>query len=207
MERTATFGSRLRQVMEARGLTYAALGELVGMRAQTLNRYVLDQREPKASTTAALALALGVDPMWLQGYDPPAGPPGERMALVPVVGSIRAGRPALAAEEVEGYLPAETLRPEEYFYLRVEGDSMIQADIRPGDLVLVHRQETAENGQIVACMLNGEEATLKRFRRQGDTVLLQPETPAYEPRLVSPREFETGSARILGVAVRLDRKL
>ena len=204
MEKTATFGKRLRQVMEARGLTYATLGEQLKMNPQTLNRYVLDQREPKGSVTAAIALALGVDPLWLQGYDPGPAP---REAMVPILGTIRAGRPTLAVEEVAGYAPAEVARPEEYFYLRVAGDSMVNAGIRPGDLVLIRRQDTAENGQIVACILNGEDATLKRFRCQGDVVILQPENPAYEPQIVSAREFETGAARILGVAVRLTREL
>ena len=117
---------------------------------------------------------------------------------MPILGTIRAGRPTLAVEEVAGYAPAEVARPEEYFYLRVAGDSMVNAGIRPGDLVLIRRQDTAENGQIVACILNGEDATLKRFRCQGDVVILQPENPAYEPQIVSAREFETGTARILG---------
>ena len=84
---------------------------------------------------------------------------------------------------------------------------MINAGIQEGDLVLLRRQETAENGQIVACLLDGETATLKRFRRQGGMVILQPENPAYEPRIVSLQDFETGAARIVGVAVRLVRSL
>ena len=97
--------------------------------------------------------------------------------------------------------------PENCFYLRVTGDSMVNAGILEGDLVLLRRQETAESGQIVACLLDGEDATLKRFRVQRDMVLLQPENPAYEPRIVPLRDFETGAARIVGVAVRLVRDL
>ena len=208
MERTESFGSRLRQVMEARGLTYAQLGERLGMNPQTLNRYALDQREPKTGTATAIALALGVDPLWLQGYGSRgADAAGEGEVLVPIVGTIRAGGPSLALEDVTGRAPARVSGPEEHFYLRVSGDSMVNAGIRPGDLVLIRRQETAENGQIVACMVNGEDATLKRFRRRGDVVVLQPENPAYEPFIVSAREFETGAARIIGVAVRLTREL
>ena len=59
----------------------------------------------------------------------------------------------------------------------------------------------------MACLVDGEDATLKRFRRQRDMVLLQPENPAYEPKLIPVREFETGAARIVGVAVRLVREL
>ena len=75
------------------------------------------------------------------------------------------------------------------------------------ELVLLRRQDTAENGQIVACLVDGEDATLKRFRRQRDMVLLQPENPAYEPKLIPLSDLETGAARIVGVAVRLVREL
>ncbi len=97
--------------------------------------------------------------------------------------------------------------PSAYFYLRVEGDSMINAGICPDDKVLIHRQNSAESGQIVACIVDGEAATLKRFRRQGDFVILQPENSAYEPRIIPAREFELGSAVILGIAEKLVRNL
>ena len=88
----------------------------------------------------------------------------------------------MAAEQrVEGWATADVAEPEEHFFLRVTGDSMVNAGIRDGDLVLLRRQDTAENGQIVACLVDGEDATLKRFRRQRDMVLLQPENPVYEP--------------------------
>ena len=209
----SSFGSRLRTVMRELGYSYEQLGARLKMNPQTLNRYVLGQREPKASTAASIALALGVAPLWLQGYDVPrlpvppgAFPPGPE-AAVPILGVIRAGAPILAREDIQGYAPAGVADPEQCFYLRVTGDSMVNAGIRDGDLVLLRRQETAESGQIVACLLDGEDATLKRLRIQGDMAILQPENPAYEPRLIPLRSFETGAARIAGVAIRLLRDL
>lgn len=209
----SSFGERLRTVMRERGFSYEQLGEALGMNPQTLNRYVLGQREPKARVAADMAVALGVEPMWLQGYAVPRYPappeaisPGRETA-VPILGVIRAGAPILAVEDIQGYAAADVADPENCFYLRVTGDSMVNAGIRDGDLVLLRRQETAENGQIVACLLDGEDATLKRFRVQRDMVILQPENPAYEPRIVPLRDFETGAARIAGVAVRLVRDL
>ena len=79
--------------------------------------------------------------------------------------------------------------------------------IRDGDLVLIRRQCTAENGQIVACLVDGEDATLKRFRCQKGMVILQPENPYYEPKIIPLRDFEQGMARIVGVAVKLVREL
>lgn len=215
MELESTLGQRLRRLMEERNYTYEQLGELVGITPQSLNRYVLGQREPKASAAAAMALKLGVDPLWLQGYDvprlrlePPEGMiPVKREYAIPILGVIRAGEPILATESIEGYAAADVPDPEEHFYLRVTGDSMINAGIRDGDLVLVRQQNTAENGQIVACLLDGEDATLKRFRAQKGMVILQPENPAYEPRIIPMRDFDNGLACIVGVAVKLVRNL
>ena len=208
MERVETLGSRLRQLMQERGLNYDALGRLLDMKPQTLNRYVLGQREPKASVVMEMAARLGVDERWLQGYDVPPvrqAMPGEKM--IPVVGVIRAGTPEIAEEDIEGWEPADVADASEYFYLRVQGDSMINAGIHPNDRVLIHRQHQAENGQIVACLVDGEAATLKRFRRQGDFVILQPENPAFDPCIIPAREFELGAAVIVGVAEKLVRSL
>ena len=119
----------------------------------------------------------------------------------PIVGAIPAGYPALAFENVEGYAPIAQPDSENYFFLRVRGDSMINAGIVSGDLVLIRKQDWADDGQIVACRVNGDEATLKRFKRQGDTVLLLPENPAYDPRIVPVSDFDRGDARIVGVAL------
>ena len=126
---------------------------------------------------------------------------------VPVLGTIKAGVPINAEQHVEGYEFAEVGDPSEYFYLRVNGDSMIGAGITDGSLVLVHRQNYADDGQIVACLLDEEYATLKRYRKSGDTVLLLPENPSYKPFILASSDFECGSAAILGVATELKKKL
>ena len=76
---------------------------------------------------------------------------------------------------------------------------MINAGIPDGAYVTLHKQNTAQNNNIVACRINDEEVTLKRFRQQGDTVVLMPENPAYEPIIVSVKDFDDGVAQILGV--------
>ena len=121
-------------------------------------------------------------------------------SIIPVLGFIRAGMPILAEENIIGYELADINHPEEYFYLRVTGDSMINAGISDGSKVLIHKQNYAENGQIVACLVNGDEATLKRFKQVGDTVVLLPENPKYDPIIVPCSEFDTGYAMVLGVA-------
>lgn len=212
MEKVETLGSRLRQLMKERQLNYERLGELLELKPQSLNRYVLGQREPKARVVMHMAERLQVDERWLQGYDVPRTStdplvqPGQ--VLLPILGVIRAGIPELASQEVLGYMAADISGDRsEYFYLKVQGDSMINAGIQPGDFVLIHVQRDAQDGQIIACIVDGEDATLKRYHRQGDWVILQPENPAYAPRLVPLRDFEMGTARIIGAAVRLTRNL
>ena len=98
MEQESTFGARLRGLMEERGLSYEQLGTLLGRNPQTLNRYVLGRREPKIGTAAAIARALGVDPLWLQGYDVPRTPS-------PAGGGMEREEHTKALREISFFLP------------------------------------------------------------------------------------------------------
>ena len=133
--------------------------------------------------------------------------PADQRHKVPVLGTIRAGLPITAEECLEGYDYADVPDPDGYFYLRVTGDSMIGAGITDGSLVLVKRQSYADDGQIVACLVGGDSATLKRYRVQNDTILLLPENPSYKPFILSEKDFATGDAAILGIAVEVKKKL
>ena len=100
---------------------------------------------------------------------------------VPIVGNVAAGSPILAEECIEDYLTFDTGgHGDEYFALRVRGESMLNAGILPGDLVIVHRQATCNNGEIVVAMIE-DEATVKRFSRQNGHIWLLPENDAYSP--------------------------
>lgn len=104
--------------------------------------------------------------------------PSVRPGRVPVVGMVTAGRPILAVENIEGYLPWEG--EDGCFALRVRGESMLGAGILDGDTVIVRPQPDADNGQIVIALL-GDEATCKRLLRKNGEVWLMPENPAFEP--------------------------
>lgn len=100
---------------------------------------------------------------------------------VPIVGNVAAGSPILAEECIEDYLTFDTGgRTGEYFALRVRGESMLGAGILPGDLVVVRRQPTANNGEIVVALLE-DEATVKRFSQKNGRIWLLPENEAYSP--------------------------
>ena len=112
---------------------------------------------------------------------------------VPLVGTVAAGQPILAVENVEGYfpIPSEFMPNEQSFMLKVKGDSMINAGIFDGDQVLVKQQPTADNGDIVVAMVE-DSATVKTFNKEKGYYRLQPENDAMDPIIV------TGEVKILG---------
>ncbi|MPZ51590.1 MAG: transcriptional repressor LexA [Acidimicrobiia bacterium] len=133
------------------------------------------------------------------GYDVTAGPVRD----IPVVGRIAAGTPILAAEHVDDVLrlPEALIGDGPVFLLEIKGDSMIEAGILDGDLVAIHRQDHANDGEIVAALVDGEEATVKRLRRSEGKVILEPENPRMEPM-----EFTEG-VEIIGRVVSVLRRM
>jgi repressor LexA len=124
--------------------------------------------------------------------------------MIPIIGQVRAGSPILAEEQIEGHFAVdEALIPtKEAFFLRVTGDSMIQAGILEGDYVLVKPQSTAENGEIVVALI-GDEATVKRFYRDRDRIRLEPANDKLKPLVIAPG---SGEFRILGKVAGLIRR-
>ena len=139
--------------------------------------------------------------------DDGVGSPFEKGKRVPIIGEIRAGSPIITNESVQGYEYAEVADAEEYFYLRVQGDSMKNIGMVEGALVLFHKQQYAEDGDVVACLVGGDSATVKRFRRSKKNIFLMPENDAYTPIKLTTDDFESGEARILGVACEIKIKL
>jgi repressor LexA len=134
--------------------------------------------------------------------------PFEQAMRVPIVGRIRAGEPVLAQEQVEGHLVvdggwigATPSQEMPHFALKVRGDSMINAGIIEGDYVIVRQQPSAENGDIVVALL-GEDATVKRFVKDGDQIRLRPEHPTMDPILITA----DSPLSILGKVVAVFRK-
>lgn len=119
------------------------------------------------------------------------------LCSVPVLGEVACGSPILAEENIEEYvrLPISIFGKGDFFILRARGDSMINAGIEDGDLILARKQEVAEYNQIVVALV-GDEATLKRFRPQGGKIYLHAENPAYE-------DIVLDSCLIQGVAVKI----
>ena len=127
----------------------------------------------------------------------------ERPVAVPVMGRIAAGTPieALQTRSHTISVPPDMLGAGEHYALEVRGDSMVDAGILDGDMALIQRNETAETGDIVVALIDDEEATLKRFRRRGASIALEPANTAYEVRILPPNRV-----KIQGKLVGLYRK-
>ncbi|TMK39370.1 MAG: transcriptional repressor LexA [Alphaproteobacteria bacterium] len=128
---------------------------------------------------------------------------GERPVAVPVMGRIAAGTPieALQTRSHTISVPPDMLGSGEHYALEVRGDSMVDAGILDGDMALIQRNETAETGDIVVALIDEEEATLKRFRRRGASIALEPANTSYEVRILPPNRV-----KIQGKLIGLYRK-
>ena len=161
------------------------IGEAVGLKSPSTVHFHIKHleelgyisksgRKGRALTLTERAAPAAAAPAPAQEAEMPSG-------RVPVLGDVAAGSPILAQECIDDYISFDTQgRDGEFFALPVRGESMLNAGILPGDLVVVHRQPTAQNGEIVVALLE-DEATVKRLSRRGGEVWLLPENENYSP--------------------------
>ena len=189
----------VREIGEAVGLTSSSS---VHSQLANLEKAGLIKRDP--TKPRAIMLADGPTPGRAPAPEPTPMPQSDGVR-VPLVGQIAAGAPVLATEDIEEYLPLPTAYAGtgETFALNVTGDSMIDAGIFDGDVVVIRKQDKADDGDIVAALMPGpaeDEATVKRLKRDNGRVMLVPENPTMEP-------FEMTDGRILGKVTAVLRKL
>jgi len=157
------------------------IGEILGMKSPSTVHFHLRglERAGALHKTEGKTRSLTLEPAE-NILDPIEMP--NNIAQIPVLGNVAAGTPILAQEYIEDYLPFDPQgAPEEFFALCVRGESMLQAGILPGDLVVVHQQQdNFHNGDIVVALFE-DEATVKTLRRTDGTVWLMPENPDYSP--------------------------
>ncbi len=155
----------------------------------------------------------GFNPNVIEGSKKPAPPPqtalpptgynDARAMSVPIMGRIAAGVPisAIQNHSQDIAVPPEMLGAGEHFALEVKGDSMIDAGIHEGDVVIVKRCDTAQNGDIVVALVEKEEATLKRLRKKGASIALEAANPNYETRIFGPDQVDI-QGRLVGLVRR-----
>lgn len=189
------------------GLTVEQLAALMGYKDKSsISKIENGKADIPQSKVAAFARALKTTTAYLVGIDeakapapiPPGFQPMPEMSAVPLVGRIACGTPILAEQNIEARIGVPALWRAD-FALTCHGNSMA-AMIQDGDIVCIRKQPEVENGEIAAVRI-GEEATLKRFYRQGDTVMLQAENPAFSPLVYTRDQLNeiTIEGRVVGI--------
>ena len=192
------FAERLKEARKAKRYSQAEVSRMLGVTQQAVGKWETGRSTPDPQTVARLAEILDTPADVLLGLrkEPDASSAVGRNAFsrytesqVPVVGTVRAGYGALAFEEDYGQEYARVKDPSNYFYLVVRGDSM-EPRIQDGDLALVHRQDTLENGDLGVLIYGDEgEGTLKRYIQRGNCVVLQPFNPAYNELVIKGEDL------------------
>lgn len=199
---SVTFGARLAALRREKDLSQAELGKLLGVSASTIGMYEKDNRQPNFEMEEKIADFFNVDLAYLRGRQDVRTlnasapnlqgivplPTGKR---IPIIGAIACGTPILAQENIEGYL---SINPDDGadFCLICKGDSMLPR-CQNGDLVLIRKQPTVENGEIAAVRI-GDEATLKKvYRSAPDQLMLIAENSDFPPIVLTKDEINTVS--------------
>lgn len=195
--------SNIQRLMKERGWTQVKLSELSGISKSTLSDYKNCKTLINPGNVEKLSEVFGVpksdiDPSFKRTdmvRDTIEPYITDVIKKIPVVGSISCGNGVLAYEDIECYreVPSSWVNGGKYFFLKAKGDSMINARIEDGDLLLIRQQETFENGEIMAVMVD-DEAVLKRVYRTDGSLFLQSENPKYPPIIVN----QNSNVKIIG---------
>nr|WLJ25922.1 MAG: repressor protein CI [Firmicutes phage HS11] len=216
MKKSST-SKRLKEIMRNRGMrqvdilnTIKPIAEATGVRFEKndLSQYVSGKVEPSQQKLTVLSKALGVSETWLMGYDDldaiinrhPDLHPFRKIRSVPILGTIACGTPIWAEENFEGYIGIDPAHMDGEFALICKGDSMIDANIQSGDIVLLKKVPDVEDGKIAAVLIDNE-ATLKKVYKRDDSLVLQPCNRNYGPIVYSAREAEDSGIQIIGECV------
>lgn len=193
------------ELLHANNTTVYRVAKQTNIAASTFTDWKNGRSVPKTDKMKRIAEHFGVSLDYLLGSGESSDLAAKRQ--VAIIGDIRAGSPIITNETLLGYEAADVDDVDEYFFLRVCGDSMKNIGMVDGSLVLFQKQQYAENGDIVACLVGGDSATVKRFRRDRKNVYLIPENDDYRTIELTTDDFESGEARILGVAREIKIKL
>lgn len=180
------FKERLVKLRKELNLTQEDFAQKIGYTRTAISAWEIGRNEPSNSDTVKIADFFGVSTDYLLGKSDVRNNTSnidesdKKFYMCPVYGQISAGQPNWAEECIEGRLPLDPdlmgiVNPEEHFFLRVNGESMNKV-IRNGAFALIHKQDMVEDGEIAVVLVNGYDATLKKFTRQGDMIILEPES-------------------------------
>ena len=191
------FGAKLRKAREDKKIKIHQIASEFGVNKSSISRWESGEiTRFKEETISKICTIYGLDINYLIGSQD-NGLIGKEELIryvpqkrIPSMGVIAAGLPLYAEENIEGYTYYEGTEGDEYFALKVKGDSMNAARIEEGDILIIRRQSYVENGEIAAVMVNGDNATVKKFHQEGSTVVLMPmsRNPVHQPQVYDLRE-------------------
>jgi len=194
----------LRSVRKSRGLSQATVAGILGISPQAYSNYETGNREPSSDTLTKLATYFEVSVDFLLGHETTRNRHDHK---IPILGSVPAGVPIEAIEDIEGYVDLSySTSNKEIFALQVKGNSM-EPEIRNKDFVLVSSQETIESGEIAVVRVNGEEATVKRVKLLSNGIMLIPINPDYDPVFFDKDQVAQLPVTIIGKVIEVRRRL
>ena len=198
--------ARIKSTRESLKLTKRELAKRIGVHESSINKYEKGLVDIPLSKITELARVLNVTESYLMGWedDDKETPQGIK---IPVLGTVAAGIPISAVEDILDYeeIPQSWQNQGEFFGLRIKGDSM-KPDINNGDTVIVKQQSTANNGEVVIALVNGDDATCKKFEKLDNGIMLISNNSEYSPMYFSNEEVITKPVVIIGKVVELRRK-
>lgn len=209
-----TTGERMKARRKEIGLSAEQVAEYLGVSPTTIYRYEKgDIEKVPGEILPKLAAALKTTPAFLMGWDDDselaqigATPYIPSARQIPLLGRVAAGMPMYAEENIEGYIPLDRDDGHKYFGLRIHGDSMTAAGMDDGDIIVVRQQDMVEENDIAVVLVNGYDATVKYWHRQGNTVILTPKSynPEHQPQIYDAKKVPI---RVLGRVVQIRKDL
>lgn len=197
--------NRIKELRTGLGIKQADLAKALKVSQATMSGYETGKYEPDLKTLKAIADYFAVSVDYVLGGNPmPAAIKGIR---IPVYAAVAAGIPIEAIEDIVDYeeIDATLAATGDFFGLRIKGDSM-EPRMREGDVVIVRKQEDADNGDIVIVLVNGNEATVKKLKKEPNGITLIPFNPAHDTQYYSPEAITSLPVRIIGKVVELRAK-
>ena len=196
--------ARIKSAREDLKLTKRELAKRIGVHESSINKYEKGLVDIPLSKISELSRVLNVTEAYLMGWEDEQKLQGLK---IPVLGTVAAGIPISAVEDILDYeeVPQSWENQGEFFGLRIKGDSM-KPDINDGDTVIVRQQSTANNGDVVIALVNGDDATCKKFEKLDNGIMLISNNSEYSPMYFSNEEVLTKPVVIIGRVVELRRK-
>lgn len=198
--------NRIKELRLSKAIKQVDFAKMLGVSQATVSGWESEKYQPDRDALIKMASYFDVSVDYLIGNSP-VKKEKKKGVQVPVLGDVRAGYPMEAVENIIDYeeIDEETARRGEFFALRIKGDSM-EPKFSEGDVVIVRKQQTADSGDIVVALVNGDSATIKKLKRHQNGITLMPTNPTYEPMYYSNEEIMELPVNILGKVVELRAK-